>query len=169
MKLKMCSRRPGGGEVNSACHVAYGELIRLRAENTLSTVDRGHREMISIMKAFNSSAGVEKNRFEKRAVVFCWAPAMMGDACKVCCQLNALSSYINSSLFPRREKKKCLLIRLISGFLLLWRNDQYFKEAVTARLHSHIYFYKIREKHLIKLTLDRTKASTPDLPACLRI
>lgn len=106
MKLKMCSRRPGRGEVNSACHVAYGELIRLRAENTLSTVDRGHREMISIMKAFNSSAGVEKNRFEKRAVVFCWAPAMMGDACKVCCQLNALSSYINPFLFPRREKKK---------------------------------------------------------------
>lgn len=56
MKLKMCSRRPGLGEVSAACHVAYGELIRLRAENTLSTVDRGHREMISIMKAFNSSA-----------------------------------------------------------------------------------------------------------------
>lgn len=53
----MCSRRPGLREVNAACHVAYGELIRLRAENTLSTVDRGHREMISIMKAFNSSAG----------------------------------------------------------------------------------------------------------------
>lgn len=53
----MCSRRPGLREVNAACHVAYGELIRLRAENTLSTVDRGHREMISIMKAFNSSLG----------------------------------------------------------------------------------------------------------------
>lgn len=56
MKPQMCSRRPGLREVNAACHVAYGELIRLRAENTLSTVDRGHREMISIMEAFNSSA-----------------------------------------------------------------------------------------------------------------
>lgn len=53
--LKMCSHRPGDRVVNSACHTAYGELIRLWAENTLSTVDRGHREMISIMKAFNSS------------------------------------------------------------------------------------------------------------------
>lgn len=65
----MCSRRPGLREVNAACHVAYGELIRLRAENTLSTVDRGHREMISIMKAFNSSAveGETASRKELRS------------------------------------------------------------------------------------------------------
>lgn len=103
----MCSRRPGLREVNAACHVAYGELIRLRAENTLSTVDRGHREMISIMKAFNSSAGGgggEKTASRKGSVVFWSAPAMMGDSFKVCWQLNALCSFINSFLFPEGEK-----------------------------------------------------------------
>lgn len=66
LKLQMCSLRPRRREVSSACHMAYGELIRLRAENTLSTVDRGHREMISIMKAFNSSAVEEEGKTASR-------------------------------------------------------------------------------------------------------
>lgn len=69
--------------------------------------------MISIMKAFNSSAVEEGKKCSKKgAVVGCSAPAMMGEGFKVCWQLNGIYSLINSFLFP---EKKFTLISLITG------------------------------------------------------
>lgn len=51
--------------------------------------------MISIMKAFNSSAveeGEKKKRFKKGAVVGCSAPAMLGESFKVRWQIKGIYS-----------------------------------------------------------------------------
>lgn len=83
--------QPGAqaGELSSP-YGLRGKLIRLGAENTLSTVDQGHREMISIMKAFNSSAVSRREvgrgqgncgkMLQERSSIL--APAWVGDISK---------------------------------------------------------------------------------------